>query len=222
MEQLSSKDIEAQLKLIPLHYIHYNYSPVEYGKGVSIGISAYPYLREKQPHLIPTEKEFCQAFISKTINLFPIERLMKDYEKYRLGLECRAKRAYRSLVREEHCITRMKEIMELYRFSVVYDNEDDWKKGIDVTIIDRKLNREHYVHLFVDSPSSRKHRKNKAFRGEGRDFSTHVDFPFVKEKGKRVGDFHLYSDEQIYQFMKQLRTDYKHMGVSLDEEQVQS
>jgi hypothetical protein len=214
---LSSKEIEAQLKLIPLHYVHYNYSPVEYGKGVSIGISAYPYLRERQPHLIPTEKDFCNAFIAKTINLFPVERLMTDYEKYRLGLECRAKRAYRSLVREEHCITRMREIMELYGFNILYDNEDDWRKGIDVTIIDRRLEREHYVHLFVDSPSSRKHRKNKAFRGQGRDFTNHVDFPFVKTEGKKVGDFYLYSDEQIYKFMRKLRTDFKNMGISLED-----
>lgn len=215
MEQLSSKDIESQLKLIPLHYIHYNYSPVEYGKGVSIGISAYPYLRETQPHMIPTEKDFCNAFIAKTINCFPVEKLMGDYEKYRLGLECRAKRAYRSLVREEHCTTRMNELMSLYDFEIKYDNEDDWRHGIDVTVIDKKLQREHYVHLFVDSPSSRKHRKNKEGRGEGRDFSTHVDFPFVREEGKRVGDFYLYSDEQIYKFMKKLRTDFKHKGVAI-------
>jgi hypothetical protein len=218
---LSTKEIEAQLKLIPLHYVHYNYSPVEYGKGVSNGISAYPYLRETQPHMIPTEKDFVNVFIAKTMPLFDVEKLMTDYEKYRLGLECRAKRAYRSLVREEHCIQRMRELMTIYDFEIGYDNEDDWKHGIDVTIIDKKLNRKHFVHLFVDSPSSRKHRKNKAFRGNGRDFTTHVDLPFVREEGKKVGDFYLYSDEQLYRFMKKLRTDFKNMGVSLDE-QVQS
>jgi hypothetical protein len=213
---LTTKQIEAQLKLIPLHYVHYTFSPVEYGKGVSKGISAYGYLRDKQPHMIPTEKDFCEAFIGKTLPLFPVEKLMTDYEKYRLGLECRAKRAYRSLVREEHCTTRMAELMTKYGFEIKYDSEDDWKRGIDVTIVDKKYNREHYVHLFVDSPSSRKHRKNKAFRGQGRDFSTHVDFPFRKEEGKKVGDFYLYSDKQIFDFMTKLRTDFKHKGIALE------
>lgn len=212
---LTSKQIEGQLKLIPLHYVHYSYSPVEYGKGVANGIGAYGYLRETQPHLIPTEKDFCNGFIQRTISLFPVEKLMNDYEKYRLGLECRAKRAYRSLVREEHCITRMSEIMPAEGFEIMYNNEDDWKKGIDVTIRDLELDREHYVHLFVDTPLSRKHRKDKAFRGEGRDFSTHVDLPFVKEKGKKVGDFKLYTDDQIIEFMNKLRTDYKNKGVAI-------
>lgn len=212
---LTSKDIEAQVALIPLHYVHYNYSPVEYGKGVAKGIGAYAFLRETQPHMIPTEKDFCNAFIQRTINCFPLEKLMADYEKYRLGLECRAKRAYRSLVREEHCIIRMSEIMPKYGFTVKYDNEDDWKKGIDVTIVDHRLNREHYVHLFVDSPSSRKHRQSKAHRGEGRDFTGHVDLPYNKDEGKKVGDFYLYSDNQIYGFMNKLRKEYKHKGKAL-------
>jgi hypothetical protein len=215
MSQLSSYQMEKQLELIPLHYIHYSYTPVEYGKGVYKGIEAYGWLRETQPHMMPTEKDFCNAFIQRTINCFPIEKLMKDYEKYRLGLECRAKRAYRSLVREEHCTQRMMEMYPKYGIEVFYDNDDDWKKGIDVTLKDTVTGRVQYVHLFVESASSRKHLKSKATRGEGRDFSNHVMFPFVREKGKKAGDFYLYSDKQILDFMTLLRTDYKKKGDKL-------
>jgi hypothetical protein len=215
---LGSYEMEKQLELIPLHYVHYNYSPVEFGKGVYKGIGAYKYLRDTQPHMMPTEKDFCNHFIQRTINCFPIERLMADYEKYRLGLECRAKRAYRSLIREEHCIQRMQELYPEHGIDVYHDSEDDWKKGIDVTLTDHETGRIQYVHLFVESPSSRKHLESKKTRGEGRDFSNHLNFPFVRDKGKRVGDFYLYSDEQIMSFMKQLRTDYKHMGDSLNEQ----
>lgn len=213
---LTSKDIENQLKHIPLHYVPFFFPPVEYGRGVWKGIRAYGYLRERQPHLIPTQKEFVHEFIARTINCFPIEKLMTDYDRYKLGLECRAKRAYYALVREEHCITRMKELYPEYGIDVYYNEEDDWKKGIDVTLIDKETRRVHYVHLFNDSPASWRARREKAKRGKGRDFSNHVDLPFNKNEGKQVGDFHLYSDWQIINFMQKLRTDYKHKGDDWD------
>lgn len=209
---LSSKDFENQLKLIPTFYLNYSFNPVEYGKGVYKGISAYSELRERYPHLVPTEKEFVEKFLQKTIPLFPMERLMTDYDRYRLGLEARAKRAYKSLVREEHAIIRMKELYEPHGFKVLYDHDDDWQKGIDVTIQDLDNMREHYVHLFVDTPWSRQNLKHKEKRGNGRDFSTHVFLPFKKGEGKMVGDFELYDDKTLIGFMYKLRTDYKRKG----------
>lgn len=210
---LTSKDMEKQLKLIPLNNVFSPYPPVEYGRGVWKGIRAYGYLREMQPHLIPTEKEFVHEFIARTIHCFPIEKLMTHYEEYRMGLETRAKRAYRALVREEHAIQRMREIYPEYGIEVFYDEEEDWKKGVDVTLVDKVLGRKHFVHLFNDSPFSWRARKHKEKRGKGRDFSTHVDLPFNRREGKKVGDFHLYSDYQLINFVFKLRTDYKHKGV---------
>jgi hypothetical protein len=213
---LTSKDMEKQIKVIPTLFINFKFPPVEYGKDVWKGISAYSEMRKEQPHLIPTEKEFVRKFVGKTIGLFPAEKLMTQYDKYKLGLECRARRAYKSLVREEHCIQRMREIYPESGVLVSYGEEDDWREGVDVTLIDTVLRRKHSVHLFVDTPAAWRARRHKATRGQGRNFENHVDLPFAWKHGKKVGDFYLYSDNQLFDFLYRLRTDYKHKGVEWD------
>lgn len=217
MNALTSRDIENQLKYIISLHVDYPFAPTEYGKGVWRGIKAYFDMRKKNPLLIPTEGDFAREFINRTINLFPREKLALQYEKYKLGLETRARRAYRSLVREEHCIQRMKELYRDHGVEILHDDETDWKKGIDVILVDRVTDRVQFVHLFVDSPSSWRARKQKEKRGKGRDFSRDVDLPFNRKEGKKVGDFYLYSDKQIKKFLYRLRTEYKHKGVSIDE-----
>jgi hypothetical protein len=215
---LNSKEMESQLSTIPLHYVHFIFQPVEYGKGVANGIGGYGYLRNIQPHLIPTEKQFVDEFLRRTINLFPIGKLMTEYDKYKMGLECRAKRAYRAMVREEHATVRMTEIYKDYNIEVFYDEEDDWKKGIDATLIDYETKRIHFVHMFKDSPAAWEARKHKEKRGQGRDFSTHVDLPFRWQEGKKVGQFYLYSDSQLLGFLDKLRSEYLDKGVELNDQ----
>lgn len=215
---MTSRQIEKQIELYPTWYLDYKFPPTEFGKGVSKGIKGYFELREQYPYMIPTEKDYVDRFLSKTLPLFQLDKLGIDYQRYKLGLMARAKRSYRSLVREEHAEVRMRELYEPHGFSIKYDEEDDWRKGIDVTIQDLIENKEFYVHLFVDSPWSRRHRKKKENRGSGRDFTDHLDLPYKREEGKKVGDFGLYTDKMLMDFMKKLRTDYKHKGKEIGDD----
>lgn len=209
---LTSQDMERQLELLPVEYHFFKHPAVEYGKGVWQGTTAYKYLRDKYPFRVPYQREFISEYLNRTIHLFPKEMLMLEFEFIKLGLKCRATRSYFALVREEHCITRMSELFPREGISVVYDFDNDWKNGVDVVLLDHETKKKHYVHLFVDTPEARKFREHKEKRVKGRDFSKHVDFPFNKKEGKRVGKFWLYSDDQILTFMKKLRTDYKDKG----------
>ncbi|WLR49571.1 hypothetical protein LC065_20215 (plasmid) [Halobacillus litoralis] len=212
---LDTKSIENQIMHYSLKNISFSFPPTEFGKGVSRGISAYGELREENPYSIPTEEQFTDLFVQKTLPLFEVSKVGMDYQRYKVGLQARAKRAYKSMVREEHCIKRMEELYEPYGFSVLYDDETDWRKGVDATVQDHETGLEFYVHIFIDTKKSRQHRESKATRGKGRDFTGHLDLPLDMGNAKKCGDFLLYPDPQLMKFMYAMRSEHRDKGTKI-------
>lgn len=115
------------------------------------------------------------------------------------ALECRARRAYPSLIRDLHFTALLQE----NGIDVKYDLEADLK-GIDQTITYK--GEEFYVHCFVNTRASQVNREIKNYRHNFK--GNHLDLPLDLDSSdaKTVGVFKLYSVkhiEKLKQMMEQ-------------------
>ena len=113
----------------------------------------------------------------------------------RSGVRYRAARAYPSLVRDVHFVTKARELG-----ATVSRTLRDDIAGIDASVSTPDGDR--YIRLYYDSPRSRRHRMTKAMV---HDISgDHVDMPLTQENATRVGNIYLYSDEAITTLLNEL------------------
>lgn len=115
------------------------------------------------------------------------------------GVQARARRAYPSLVRELHVYHMLAE-----RFDDIYHDTDlDYNHGIDYVI--NQNDQTFLVHVWLDTPRSRMFRERKKGRHATSTIKgTHIDLTTTKDSGKHVGDFWLYSEQDIENFEKEL------------------
>lgn len=129
----------------------------------------------------PTQEEFLLTFKQRYPDL--------------KGIVSRLKKAYLSYIREYH----LGFLLLKYFDEVIYDEETDIL-GIDYIIVYK--NTKFNIHAFVNTKNGRYWRriKNKrhTFVGE------HIDIPLNLNKGKRVGKFILYTDENIKSLKKKM------------------
>jgi len=111
------------------------------------------------------------------------------------GLNSRLWKAYLSFVREYHLGLLLKKHFN----KVIYKEEIDIS-GIDYIIIYKR--HAFNIHAFIDTDNSRFWRSVKDTRHT---FSgTHIDLPLDLSKGKRVGKFILYTDNNVYNLKSQM------------------
>lgn len=111
------------------------------------------------------------------------------------GLTSRLKRAYLSFVREYHLGLLLKKIFNI----VIYKEELDIS-GIDYIIMYK--GHRFNIHAFIDTKNSLYWRgiKNGRHNFKG----NHLDITLDLSKGKRVGKFILYTDNDIYKLRGQM------------------
>ncbi len=104
------------------------------------------------------------------------------------GLLSRLKKAYLSYIREYHLGYLLNKSFK----KVIYDEEVDLK-GVDYVIYYKgyKFN----IHAFVDTDNGRYWRGIKNNRHKFR--GTHLDVPMDLDKGKKCGEFILYTEDDI-------------------------
>lgn len=166
---------------------------VEYAKLPSIAKIFYMFIYNR---IIPTPERLFMAYYNTYFSTIDCNKCncIINNEIYSIeGVKARVLRTYPSLLRDFHFFVLC--YNSKYFDKVKYSFSDDVKKGIDLTVVYK--NKEYGVSLFVETPRSKKYKKQK--------YKRH-DYSFIKEicipinpfdKNNYIGDFALYNKTHV-------------------------
>jgi len=147
------------------------------------------------PFMLTTFRSLIFEGIPPTQNAFILEFKNNHPDLKIRGIVSRLKRAYMSYIREYH----LGFLLEKYFDDVTYDEEIDIS-GVDYVI---KYKGIYFnIHAFVNTKNSRywRRRKNKRHKFTGE----HIDVPMNLSKGKKVGKFFLYTENDITKLRRKM------------------
>jgi hypothetical protein len=165
---------------------------VEKDKNLPIFIRSF--LIYTQNGVIPTLNEFKNHYLYKGNEIF-----FNDTKIYKLGslywdvLEYRLQRIYPSFVRELLCILKAREFF--YNYEVIYNEDLDVKKGIDILI--NKNNKYYGINLYTTTANSLKFKNEKDnFRHDKYLNVEILNLPFnISNPSLNIGNFYLYDNK---------------------------
>lgn len=154
----------------------------------------YDFIKEWER--IPKQSEFVEYYLDKNCD----EPSIKDLdEKRTLDLKARLMRSYPSYVRDLHLGKMLESKLEIGE--VVINSNIDIEEGVDILI--RYYNREYCICLFVNTDRASYFRKKKLERQNERDCD-YIELPLSSYAHKEVGDFYLYSNNDIINLLDKI------------------
>jgi len=144
----------------------------------------------------PTQKEFRQYYIYNNKEYLKHNFLKTDSRFRIIALISRLNRAYPSLIRDLHFAILLKKKTSL---NVFYNDEFDYKQGIDILINDTFA-----LRLFVNTKTSYSNRYKKDYRREYNQKYTYIDVPITMSNDKLFGKFYLYNEDDIDDIKKHI------------------
>jgi hypothetical protein len=184
---ISAKEIENQIETFKLKFSSVRDPEIEWHLRLPMFVDTFQkFVREN--NRVPSQEEFIDKYFE-----FNSDELGKTItsSRQRFGLEARLRRTYPSLIRDFH----LEALFAEKGFTAAYDRDTDVKSGVDHVFKYKGIL--FNVHSYVGT--SRGHfgraiKNNRhEFNGIHLDLILNLDDP----KTKKVGDFFLYSDNEI-------------------------
>ncbi len=180
---MTSAELEARLAAYPLSFDEVS-DEVELARFPSM-LAVFRALCDGS--LPPTQTDFVYAFAA-TYGASHRHLFVPDTRRATLA---RLKRAYPSLVRDNHLFLKLQESFE----RVERDDALDEYGGVDFII--HTAGRVYHVHAYTNTRRGRQWRQAKPGRHPAADDAIPVEFALTLNEAKPVGQFLLYSDRTV-------------------------
>jgi len=191
---LSSKEIENQIKDYKLTFIGVRDPEIEWRIKLPMFVDTF-YALVQETGSVPSQEEFVKKYFE--FNALDLRETIVTPER-KLGLEARLRRTYPSLVRDLH----LNALLHESGFEVSYDRDTDVAAGVDHMV--KYKGSLFMIHSYVGTSRGRLGRqiKNQRHDFTGKHFDIILDMS--NPKVKKVGDFFLYSDNEVGRLKQEL------------------
>jgi hypothetical protein len=191
---LSSREIEKQIENYKLDFPQVRDERIEWNTKLPMFVATFNKLIQEKG-VVPSQDNFVKRYFED--NSAELSSVISS-ESLKAGLEARARRAYPSFVRDIHLDALLRE----RGLQVSYDQETDIVGGVDHKITYK--GETFHVHGYVGTNRGRFGRKVKNRRHKF--LGVHIDMALdlSAKTTKKVGNFLLYSEEDIDNLVKQI------------------
>jgi hypothetical protein len=191
---LKSDEICEIIEKYPLEFPQVRNATVEW--GMTFPMFLYPFYKFiYQIKKIPTQKEFCDYYLSENKEFFDTNNFTAEITE---GLKARLYRTYPSLIRDLHFSAYVKENFDTAE--IIYNRKLDVEEGIDLLIIyDGKY---WGINLYTDTKRAHDGREKKENRHTKFDNVIYVELPVEFKGSVKCGQFFLYGEKEYKQILK--------------------